>query len=41
MPRPKPISKQFIKSVILLRQVHIPKFLTVNAHVGPHPGFGS
>ena len=37
---PRPISKQFIRSVILLYQVHFPKFPTVNALVGPNPGLG-
>ena len=30
---PRPISEQFIRSVILLFQVHFPKFQTVNPHV--------
>ena len=34
---PRPISEQFIRSVILLCQVHFPKFPTVDAHVGPNP----
>ena len=37
---PRPISKQFIRSVIRLCQVRFSKFPTVNAHVGPNPGLG-